>query len=58
MSDARGLTAVSAPCLVFYADADAKCDNPEERLFWDGIHPTKVVHDALAERALEALGGS
>ncbi|MEQ8466329.1 SGNH/GDSL hydrolase family protein [Coleofasciculus sp. E1-EBD-02] len=31
------------------------CDNPDEYLFWDGIHPTTVAHAQLADDALEAL---
>ncbi|MFP4099161.1 SGNH/GDSL hydrolase family protein [Coleofasciculus sp.] len=31
------------------------CDNPDEYLFWDGIHPTTVAHAQLANDALEAL---
>lgn len=31
------------------------CDNPNEFLFWDGIHPTTVAHAQLADDALEAL---
>lgn len=31
------------------------CDNPDEYLFWDGIHPTTVAHEQLANDALLAL---
>ena len=50
-----GLTNVTAPCLVFFAESDAKCDAPENYLFWDGIHPTSAAHKALAARALQSI---
>jgi phospholipase/lecithinase/hemolysin len=30
-------------------------DKPDEFLFWDGIHPTKVAHALLAEEAATVL---
>ena len=50
-----GFTNVTAPCLVFFTESDAKCDDPENYLFWDGIHPTSHAHKTLADRALEAI---
>lgn len=32
-----------------------KCDKPDDFLFWDGIHPTKVVHAILAKEAASVL---
>ena len=32
------------------------CDHPDEYLFWDPIHPTRVVHHLLAGYALSLLG--
>ncbi len=31
------------------------CKKPDTYLFWDGIHPTKVVHDIVAQKAAEVL---
>jgi len=34
----------------------AKCDDPEDRLFWDGVHPTAQGHEELSKFAAAALG--
>jgi len=33
------------------------CSNPDQYLFWDPIHPTRVIHQLLAGYALSVLGG-
>lgn len=47
----------TAPCLRFFvADIDeAICGAPHEHFYWDGIHPTRAGHAAIAQRALEEL---
>jgi outer membrane lipase/esterase len=41
---AFGLTEISAPCL----SGGTICANPDQHLFWDAVHPTRVGHQALA----------
>jgi outer membrane lipase/esterase len=53
-----GLTNVTSPCLNFLVESGGKCDNPEDYLFWDGLHPTAVGHRAIAKAALAALNGN
>ena len=31
------------------------CGNPDQFLFWDGIHPTTAAHRILAQRAFDAV---
>jgi phospholipase/lecithinase/hemolysin len=53
-----GLTDTATPCLNFLAEKDAKCDNPDEHLFWDGLHPTAAAHDALGDFATTAVNAN
>lgn len=48
-----GLTNVTEACLD--TSTLIPCQNPNEYLFWDGIHPTTVAHNYLGEFALAAL---
>jgi phospholipase/lecithinase/hemolysin len=32
-----------------------QCTKPDGYVFWDGIHPTKVVHRIIAQDALAAI---
>jgi outer membrane lipase/esterase len=52
---AYGIVNTSSPCLLFMTESDAKCENPQEYLFWDGIHPTAAAHEALARAAASAI---
>ena len=49
-----GLSVVDAPCVTPNL-APFHCDTPDEYLFWDGVHPTKVVHGLLGEAAADRL---
>ncbi|WP_254921360.1 SGNH/GDSL hydrolase family protein [Nodularia sp. NIES-3585] len=57
-----GLTNVTDSCLeqpieVILATGNfTQCSNPDEYLFWDGIHPTTATHRLIADAALVALG--
>lgn len=48
-----GVTNITQPCLD--PVTLISCPNPNEYLFWDGIHPTTVTHERLAELAFTAL---
>lgn len=61
--EVKGFTNVTNSCIESLKD-DGKldgtqafevCDHPDEYLFWDGIHPTTVAHEQLADEALLAL---
>jgi len=51
---AFGLTDVTSPCVTPNI-APFTCQTPDEFLFWDGIHPSKAVHDIIAQEAAAAL---
>lgn len=46
-----GFTNVISACL----NDLHRCENPDNFLFWDGIHPTTATHKILANAALTAL---
>ena len=52
--EAFGLTDVTSACVTPNIPPFI-CDRPDEFLFWDGIHPTKAVHDIIAQEAAAAL---
>ena len=51
---AYDLTSVTTACLTPNA-APFSCQQPNEYLFWDGIHPTKAAHALLAQLAASVL---
>lgn len=50
-----GLSDALTPCLAFGTLVSAACEQPDEHLFWDGIHPTRAGHTFLAGQAWIAL---
>jgi phospholipase/lecithinase/hemolysin len=50
---AFGLQESIVPCLTFYVRKKAFCEQPDDYLFWDGIHPTRAAHAIVAEGALQ-----
>ena len=56
---AFGLTNVTTPC--FSGDFETPgsvCADPDQYLFWDGEHPTKVGHALTANLAFDVLTGA
>lgn len=50
------LSNVDQACIVPGTTVHPFCPNPDQYLFWDGIHPTRAGHEILADRASMALG--
>jgi phospholipase/lecithinase/hemolysin len=48
------LTDVTSPCVTPNV-SPFTCQEPDEFLFWDGIHPTRAVHAIIAQEAASAL---
>jgi outer membrane lipase/esterase len=52
---AYGLTNTTDMCIIPGVKGAAKCSNPNEYLFWDGVHPTSAAHALLADLIGPAL---
>ncbi len=53
--ESYGLSNVTDPCLTFFVLVEPVCENPEDYLFWDGIHPTRAAHRQLAKTAVRVM---
>ena len=51
-----GIANASDRCTTPGVQGGAICSTPHRYLFWDGTHPTRTGHDAVAHAALELLG--
>ena len=49
-----GFSNVTTACIT-PSDAPFHCQNPDEYLFWDGIHPTTAMHAIVAQEAAFVL---
>ena len=51
-----GFANAAEPCLeVFPEPATGVCDDADQRLFWDGIHPTRAAHRLIGSIAVNVL---
>ena len=51
-----GFANANEPCLqVFTPPATSVCDDADQRLFWDGIHPTRAAHRLVGTIAVNVL---
>ncbi len=53
-----GFTNTADSCLTSFQPGfvfEGICDNPDEFVFWDNVHPTAAVHNEIAQFALMAL---
>ena len=51
-----GFADAMTPCLqVFTPPATGVCDDPDQRLFWDGLHPTRAGHRIVGNIAVNVL---
>jgi outer membrane lipase/esterase len=48
----NGFTNTTAPC---YVSGPTACANPNEYIFWDGIHPTAAAHQLLGNYAASVI---
>ncbi len=55
---AFGLTNVTDPCLTNFKPGfqfEGICDNPDQFLFWDNVHPTTAAYKLVSDLALASL---
>lgn len=47
-----------APCLTFGVKEGAICEEPDQTMFWDAIHPTKAAHKFIGNQVYDSLFGN
>jgi phospholipase/lecithinase/hemolysin len=53
-----GLTDVVNACVTGnFLKVESLCDNPDQRLFFDDVHPNTRIHQVIAQRTLAAVEG-
>ena len=55
VNSVQGFDNVDTPCLTFGVTKGAFCNDRDDYLFWDAIHPTKRAHAILADVARNNL---
>ena len=52
---AYGLTNIDDPCLQSVGPPSVVCNDPDQYLLWDDVHPTSAVHAVLAGQLLDVV---
>lgn len=54
-AESLGFTNTTDPCSTVRNNVEIPCDNPDEYIFWDILHPTTAVHELIGEGATDLL---
>jgi outer membrane lipase/esterase len=47
---------LTAPCLPVFIPTLGVCEDPDQRFYWDGLHPTRAAHRIAGNIAYNVLG--